>query len=112
MTDHTLTAAIADALADRLNYEALAQRIAAHLRDRETSPADPDTPVEIAHIMAEIGATKRRGQPITHPTFNRNYIQTGLLKYIPGPNRAKRYVRLGDWQRIKQEIQTKKGKKQ
>lgn len=107
MTDYILTAAIADALADRLNYDALAQRIAAHLRDHAIPPSDPDTPIEIAHIMREIGATTRRGQPITHPTFNRNYIQTGLLKYIPGPNRAKRYVRLGDWQRIKQEIQTK-----
>ena len=101
-TDATLTAALAAALADRIDLDALAARIAEHLRQQTPGPSiHPDTPIEVATLRAQLG---RRGRPMSHAAFNRNYIDNGLLTPIPGPNRAKLYVRAGDWQRISNQI--------
>lgn len=45
---------------------------------------------------------------MAHLTFQKNYLETGLLKLITGPNRRQLYVRAGDWQRLKAETKTKK----
>jgi hypothetical protein len=101
-TDATLTAALAAALADRIDLDALAARIAEHLRQQTPGPSiHPDTPIEVATIRAQLG---RRGRPMAHTTFHRQFISTGLLTTIPGPNRAKTYVRAGDWQRVAKQI--------
>lgn len=98
----TLTATIAQAVAEHIDYDHLATLIAERLRNRQASPAaaDPDTPLEVAAIRAELG---RRGRPMAPATFHRNYIQSGLLQIIEGPNRSKIYVRSGDWERVKKQ---------
>lgn len=108
MHDDTLTAAIAEAIAERINYDHLAARIADHLR--QTTDALPtiggagggfDDPYPIADIRAQLG---RRGRPMAHTTFRINYLDTGILQTIPGPSRRSIYVRLGDWLKLKKEI--------
>lgn len=66
------------------------------------APYDPDELIEVETIRRQLGAHKPQGK-ITHLTFQRRYIDTGLLHYVKGPNRARRYVRLGDWQRLQSE---------
>mgnify|MGYP000034033625 FL=1 len=114
----TLTATIADAIVDRLDLDALAARIADHLRS--PAPADarlhadarfyladttdpgfnltaynPDQPVPYSQARAELGGHIRRGHPISYPTFQK-YIASGRLTPVSGPSRAKCYVRRGD----------------
>lgn len=102
-----LTTAVAAAIADHIDYDHLAARIADHLRQRDQIAHDPDEPIEVEAIRRELGAHKRQGH-IAHLTFQKRYIDTGLLKYIPGPNRARRYVRRGDWEKLKAEIRPRK----
>lgn len=107
MTD-LLTEALATRIVEALDLDHLAARIADHMRRQQPGEThDPNTPIEADTIRRELGAHKRKGT-ISYPTFQRNYIETGLLTYVPGPNRAKRYIRLGDWQRLKSEIKTRK----
>ena len=105
----TLTATIADAIVDRLDLDALAARIADHLRSPAPADArlhadarfyladttDPDQPVEYTQARAELGGHIRRGHPISYPTFQK-YIAAGRLTPVSGPSRAKCYVRRGD----------------
>lgn len=101
-----LTKALADAIIDRLNLDHLAERIAEHLR--QANDALPpgagggyDDPYPVTAIRAQLG---RRGRPMAHLTFQKNYLDTGLLKLIDGPSRRNLYVRLGDWLKLKKEI--------
>lgn len=107
MQNDTLTATIAEAIASRLDLDHLARRIADHLRDTPAAAADydPNAPYPVTAIRKELG---RRGRPMAHLTFQKNYLETGLLKLITGPNRRQLYVRAGDWQRLKAETKTKK----
>lgn len=100
----TLTATLAAAVAERIDYRLLARYIAEEIQTIPThTPAPhPDTPIEVAAIRAQLG---RRGRPMSHAAFNRNYIDTGLLTPIPGPSRSKIYVRAGDWHRISNQIE-------
>lgn len=99
----TLAAYLADAIADRINYDHLADLITQKLRQANNTAPDPDELIEVEAIRRQLGAHKRKGT-ISYPTFQRNYIDTGLLTYVPGPNRARRYVRRGDWENLKSEI--------
>lgn len=95
-----VTATIAEAVAQRIDYQQLADLIADRLRNTQAAATDPDAPLEVAAIRAELG---RRGRPMAPATFHRNYIQSGLLQIIEGPNRSKIYVRSGDWERVKKQ---------
>lgn len=103
-----ITTTIAEAIISRIDLDHLARRIADHLRDAPAATAthyDPNAPYPVTAIRRELG---RPGRPMAHLTFQRNYLETGLLKLIPGPNRRQLYVRAGDWQRLKTETKTKK----
>lgn len=102
-----LSQALAEAILARLNLDHLAQRIADHLRSDTPAASpeyDPNTPYPVTLIRKELG---RRGRPMAHMTFQRNYIETGLLTLIPGPNRRQLYVRAGDWHRLKTQTTTR-----
>lgn len=97
---------------------ALAPALARELLKHSNTPAlpnspgaiDPDTPYPVQEICKELGKHKPKGR-ISHLTFQKRYIDTGKLTYCdPPPNgsRAKRYVRLGDWQALQIQIQQKK----
>lgn len=106
MTD-LLTEALATRIVEALDLDHLAARIADHMRRQQPGETnDPNTPIEADQIRRELGAHKPQGR-ISYPTFQRRYIDTGLLHYVPGPNRAKRYIRAGDWQRLKSQIKKK-----
>lgn len=91
--------AITTAIGSIIDYPKLAKLIAHELRT-ETAQPHPDTPIEVAAIRRQLG---RRNRPMAHETFNKTFIRTGLLQYIPGPNKNKTYVRYGDWERLKNE---------
>lgn len=107
-----LSEALAAAIAGQIDYRHLARCIAAELRDTPATAAapdyDPNQPHPVTAIRHELG---RRGRPMAHLTFQKNYLESGLLQLIPGPNRRQLYVRRGDWENLKLEIQTQKGKK-
>lgn len=98
---------IADLVADRLNYDALAARIADHLRTAPSGSAariaDPGELIEVIAIRHALG---RRGRPMAHQTFHKNYIDTRRLTLVPGPSGSKRYVLRSQWERVKAEIKT------
>ena len=94
----TITDTIAAAVADHINYDHLASLIAAKLRASPTAPANDGELIECKEIRRQLG---RRGRPMAHETFNRNYILTKRLTLVPGPSAAKRYVRRADWDRIR-----------
>lgn len=102
-----LSEAIAAAIAGHLDLDHLARRIADHLRDTPAAAPDynPDEPHPVTHIRHELG---RRGRPMAHQTFQKNYIDTHLLTLIPGPNRRQLYVRRHDWETLKAQTKTKK----
>lgn len=93
--------AFTTAFASILDYQKLAKLIVQELRTENDRP-HPDTPIEVAEIRRKLG---RRGRPMAHETFARQYIRTGRIQYIPGPNKNKTYVRSGDWERIQKETQ-------
>ena len=82
----------------------LARLIARELRENPTAATDTpypnDTLIEVAEIRARLG---RRGRPMAPATFQKNFIDSGLLTIQPGPNRAKRYVYRKDWENVFQE---------
>ena len=96
----TLSTAIAQAVAHSIDYERLADLVVARLTTAVRAQYDPDELLEVAALRATLG---RHGRPISHATFQRNFVDTGLIRYMPGPNRTKRYVRRGDWEHIIQE---------
>lgn len=101
---------IAEAIAGRIDYDHLAGLIAAKLADRTTPGAATDSAaadplIEVAVIRKQLG---RRGSPMATTTFERRFIHTGLLRYLEGPNRAKRYVDRAAWLRIATEIGKKR----
>lgn len=107
-TADPITTAIADAIVDRINLDHLAARIADHLRQTgdATHPlmgglGGADDPYPVADIRAQLG---RRGRPMAHMTFQKNYLDTGILTLIPGPSRRSLYCRFGDWLKLKKEI--------
>lgn len=109
MTDH-LTETLATRVVELIDLDHLARRIADHIRQTQLhETTDPNQPIEADQIRRELGAHKPQGR-ISYPTFQRNYIDTGLLHYVPGPNRAKRYINAGDWQRLKSQINQQKKK--
>ena len=103
MNDTTLTDQLAAAVADRIDLDHLARRIAEHLRtipSAAAEPYNPNDPYPATEIRHQLG---RRGRPMSHVTFIKNYIDTGLLRLIEGPKRSSLYVRRGDWEKIKNE---------
>ncbi len=105
-----LSEALAAAIAGQINYPHLARCIVAEMRADANIPplmggaggADPDAPYPVTAIRKELG---RRGRPMAHLTFQKNYLETGLLTIIPGPHRRQLYVRRGDWEALKIQIQ-------
>lgn len=100
-----LIAQIADLVADRLNIDALAARIADHLRTAPGSAAAPHPGelIEEKEIRRQLG---RRGRPMASQTFRINYLETKKLTRIPGPSGSKRYILRAEWERVKNEIKT------
>ena len=97
---------IADLVADRLNYDALAARIADHLRAAPPGSAAAPHPgelIEEKEIRRQLG---RRGRPMASQTFRINYLETKRLTRVPGPSGSKRYILRADWERVKSEIKT------
>ena len=105
----TFTSTIAEAVAQHIDLDQLARRIADHLRDTPSASPDyhPDTPYPVTEIRKQLG---KRGRPMAHMTFQRNYIETGLLTLIPGPNRRQLHVRRGDWEALKAQTDQQKKK--
>lgn len=94
----TIAATIAEAIAANLDYDALADAICRRMKTTTNTPTtDDNTPIPVAEIRRQLG---RRGRPLSHTTFVKNYIDTGLLSYIDGPSRADKYVRRADWHRL------------
>lgn len=100
MTD-TLTDQLAIAVVDRIDLDHLARRIAEHLRNTPSAggePYNPNDPYPVTEIRRQLG---RRGRPMAHVTFQKNYIDSGLLRLVDGPKRSSLYVRRGDWEKLK-----------
>ena len=95
----TLTTMLADALAERIDYTHLARCIADAMRQQAEQEYDPEALIEADAIRRILGQHKRK-KTISYPTFQRNYIDTGLLTYVEGPNRAKRYIRRAQWESV------------
>lgn len=96
---------IADLVADRLNIDVLAARIADHLRaDTPGSTAriaHPGELIEEKEIRMQLG---RRGRPMASQTFRINYLETKKLTRVPGPSGSKKYILRAEWERVKMEI--------
>lgn len=98
-----VAAAIAEAILQRLNIDALAARIADHIRNThpaENQTYDPAEPYPVTECRRQLGT---RGRPCAYQTFQKRYIDTGILTLIPGPKRSHLYVRRGDWEIIKRQ---------
>jgi hypothetical protein len=83
-----------------IDYPHLARLIARELRDTaiaETPHYPAGALIEVAEIRQLLG---RRGRPMAPATFQKNFIENGLLTIQPGPNRAKRYVYRHEWEAI------------
>lgn len=99
-----LTDALADAILQRINIDHLAARIADHLQkipNAANTPSQNDLISGVA-IRRQLG---RRGRPMAHTTFQKNYLDTGLLRPVPNPeDRRGIYFPLADWLKLKKEI--------
>ena len=99
----TLTDQLSAAVADRIDLDKLGRIIADHLRTTPAAaaePYNPNDPYPATEIRKELG---RRGRPMSHVTFIKNYIDSGLLRLVEGPKRSSFYVRRGDWEKLKNE---------
>ena len=101
--------ALADAIIQRINLDHLAARIAAHIS--HTPPplmggqAGADTPYPINAIRKELG-NRRTGRPMAYQTFKKHFLDNHRLTLIQHPtDRRSQYVSLGQWLKIKKEIQ-------
>ena len=88
--------------------QAIAEEIIRQLGAAAPQPPAPPTadvgdmlyPVTL--ICLELG---KRGRPIAYQTFQKNYLDRGLLRLADHPtDRKARYVRLADWLKLKKEI--------
>lgn len=99
-----ITQVLADAILERLNLDHLAARIADHLQkipNAANTPSQNDLISGVA-IRRQLG---RRGRPMAHTTFQKNYLDTGLLRPVPNPeDRRGIYFPLADWLKLKKEI--------
>lgn len=89
---------MADAIA-----EAVIARLGAAAPQHTAAPAEVGEMLyPVTLICQELG--KKRGRPIAYQTFQKNYLDRGLLRLAQHPtDRRTRYVRLADWLKIKKE---------
>lgn len=103
-----LTATIAEAVAQHIDLDQLARRIADHLRDTPSASPDyhPDEPYPVTEIRNQLG---KRDRPMAPLTFKKNYLDTKKLTLVTNPNdRRQLHVRRGDWEALKAQTQQKK----
>jgi len=84
-----------------IDYEKLASLIAAKIIEANQPKTDY---IEVAKIRQALG---RKGKPMAQQTFEKNFVKTGLIKYLPttlSPNRNKLYVKREDWEKLSAQI--------
>lgn len=102
-----VTTAIADAITTRIDLRLLAKYITEELlsaQNIQNQPHNPNDPYPVTEIRRELGS---RGRPMAYQTFQKRYIETGLLLLIAGPKRSQLYVARGAWEALKNQTKAK-----
>lgn len=83
--------------------EAIAQKTAEQIRATYKVGFDqPDALIPAAEIRQRLG---KNGRPMAPQTFQRQFIETGILQYVENPNDMRsRYVSAKSWQKAAQDL--------